>query len=550
MGKNVNITVDAGTVIGPQDHYWRYIGYDECNYTYIKEGKELLKKFADLEKDPYYVRTHFTFCTGNCHHTYKFGSTNIYWENEKGEPVYDFTYYDMIIDAQLESGNKPFIELGFMPLDLIDRAYTADLKGDIYGRYKDSWWACPPKSYKKWYDFIYTVVSHLVERHGEEEVATWYFELWNEPDIFYWAGTAAEYTKMFDYTEAALHKAAPTARLSGPAVTGIRNDNDSTMYMRYFLDHCKNGMNFCTGKQGTRLDFITCHTKGGGFPFEMHAPKCVPSVESQVNQVKNALEIMKEFGYLGTELVLSEADPDGWAAGGIYDNANMCFRNTEYYASYVASGYEKMERLSAMYNTPVKPLAWAFMFPGERCFEGTRTFSTQSINKAVFNMFKIYGMLGFEKLGFTSDAAEDMSFLQAPDIDHRDNRHYTGEGEETDVAGFAVRGENGETQIVVYSHNNDRDLHETADITLKITGLASADVTATHYRIDDQHSNAYAEWVRQGQPLFPEGEVYDAIKARDGLEKLADDAVSTVKDGAVTLTFSMPTHGVSLIIIK
>ena len=50
---------------------------------------------------------------------------------------------------------------------------------------------------------------------------SWYFELWNEPDIFYWSGTAAEYCKLFDYTEHAVHEVLPEARLSGPAVTGI-----------------------------------------------------------------------------------------------------------------------------------------------------------------------------------------------------------------------------------------------------------------------------------------------------------------------------------------
>lgn len=148
----------------------------------------------------------------------------------------------------------------------------------------------------------------------------------------------------------------------------------------------------------------------------MHAAKAVPSVESLVHQVKLGLDIIKEYGYQDCEVVLSEADPDGWAAGGVYDNANMIFRNTEYYATYVASTYEKIDRLSVQYGIKVRPLAWAFMFPGERCFEGTRTFTTQGIDKAVFNMFKIYGSLGDEKLAFESDGAEKLDFLQEPEI--------------------------------------------------------------------------------------------------------------------------------------
>ena len=118
MSKTRHIEVDAGTVVGAMDHAWRFIGYDE--YTYMPEGKELLGKFGALGDAPYYVRTHFTFCNGSCVGSPKFGSTNVYHEDAQGNAVYDFTYYDLILDAILESGNLPFVELGFMPEDLAD----------------------------------------------------------------------------------------------------------------------------------------------------------------------------------------------------------------------------------------------------------------------------------------------------------------------------------------------------------------------------------------------------------------------------------------------
>lgn len=552
MSRQVTINVDAAKTTGVQEHLWRYIGYDECNYTYIPEGIELLNKFAALGDAPYYFRTHFMFCTGNCHGTYKFGSTNIYWENRNGEAVYDFTCYDMIIDSFLKTGNKPFVELGFMPMDLVDRSYLRPVEENwaVYNQYKDTGWTCPPKDYDKWHDFIKEVIAHLAERYGREEVKTWYFELWNEPDIFYWSGTAAEYCKLFDYTEHAVHQVLPEIRLSGPAVTGIFEGGRAQKYFRFFLDHCKNGVNFCTQEKGTRLDFITFHVKGGGFPFKMHAEKAVPSVESLVHQVKLGLDAIVEYGYQDREVVLSEADPDGWAAGGIYDNANMVFRNTEYYATYVASTYEKIDQLCELYGVKIRPLAWAFLFPGERCFEGTRVFTTQGIDKAVFNMFKVYGSLGYEKLAFMSDGAENLSFLNEPDIGKKKYEQYTGEGEQTDISGFAVRGTSGETQIIIYSHNNDRDKKEENGIALTVEGLAVPEVRVEHYRIDAEHSNPYAEWVRQGKPLFPQGEQYAAIKARDGLEKLNNDQRAAVKNGKLELKFMMPAHGVSYLVIR
>lgn len=553
MGRQVQIRVNVQKDQGKQEHLWRYIGYDECNYTYIPEGKELLSKFGKLKDAPYYIRTHFMFCTGNCHGTYKFGSTNIYWENENGEPVYDFTYYDKILDAILETGNKPFLELGFMPKDLADKGYLPSIESgswEEYNQYKEIGWTCPPKSYEKWHAFIKAVAEHLLDRYGEKEVSSWYYELWNEPDIFYWSGTAAEYCRLFDYTENALHSILPEARLSGPAVTGIFEGGRAQRFFRFFLGHCKEGANYCTQKQGTRLDFITFHVKGGGFPFKMHAEKAVPSVESLVHQVKLGLDTIVEYGYENCEVVLSEADPDGWAAGGIYDNANMRFRNTEYYATYVASTYEKIDRLSEKYGILVRPLAWAFMFPGERCFEGTRTFTTQGIDKAVFNMFKIYSELGSRKLSFSSTGTKEMDYLQEPDIGIKDQSSYTGEGEETEISGLAVKDDNGQYQIVLYSHCNDIDKVEENAVLIEVEGLKSGNVKIMHYRIDADHSNAYAEWVRQEKPLFPSGEQYEAIKAKDQLEKMEEDKILTAEDGKIQLRITMPAHAVSYFIVE
>ena len=549
--RQISIRVNAEKETGKLLHDWRYIGYDECNYTYTPEGREQLSRFGKLPDAPYFVRTHFLFCTGNCLGSFKFGSTNVYTEDRDGNPVYDFEYVDRIMDTILETGNKPFVEMGFMPMDLVDRGYLRPSRGiwDDYGHYKDLGWSCPPKDYAKWHAFIHEVCAHLKERYGENEVNGWYFELWNEPDIFYWSGTAAEYCRLFDYTENAFHSVLPDARLAGPAVTGIFPGTNSEAFFRFFLEHCRRGTNYCDSSTGTRLDFITFHTKGGGFPFDLHAKKAVPSVERLVYQVDQGMKIIEEFGYGDLEVVLSEADPDGWAAGGIHDNPNMVFRNTEYYASYVASAFEKIGRLSKKYKTPIRPLSWAFMFPGERCFEGTRTFSTQGIDKPVFNLFRMYSRLGDRSLEFSCDGAKDLEeSIRESDVNGTfDTGNYTGEGEDTDISGFAACGEDGIIRILAYSHNNDRDMHEENELSVTVSGLPDGTVRVRHFRIDRDHSNACTVWKALGEPLFPEGDEYAAIKARDGLEELEEASEMGTEGGALRICFRMPAHAVSLI---
>jgi xylan 1,4-beta-xylosidase len=550
MGKEVRFTVDAKQVTGRLDHSWRWIGYDECNYTYIPEGLELLSKFSALEEEPYYARTHFMFCTGNCHGTYKFGSTNLYTEDEAGNPVYCFDTYDMVIDAYLKTGIKPFLELGFMPQDLMDTAYAPNLQNihRRYEHYRNTGWTCPPKSYPKWHSLIEALTEHLVQKYGADEVKTWYFELWNEPDIFYWSGTAAEYCKLFDYTEHAMHRILPEAYLSGPAVTGMHGGKYALAFFEDFLEHCKSGVNFCTGETGTRLDYVTFHAKGGGFPFQLNAPKQVPTLEKLLGEIRTGLEAMRRHGFAGKELVISEADPDGWAAGGAYDNPNLNFRNTEYYASYVAAAYYHIEKMSEEFGMPIRPLAWAFFFPGERMFEGTRTFSTQGVNKAVFNLFKLYGRLGHQKLACTGGGEYldgSLNFDRQPNLSV-----FNGDAGKADISAFAVRGGGWEAQIVVFSHHNDWDIREESRITLTVRGYGEEKgLPLRHYRIDGSHSNAYAQWVAEGKPIYPAPGQYAAIKARDGLEKLEPDTVADSVGDAITLSFRMPAHGVSLITI-
>ncbi|MBW3077788.1 GH39 family glycosyl hydrolase [Bifidobacterium simiiventris] len=555
-----HITVDAAQLTGTLDRSWRYIGYDECNYTYMPEGKELLAKFGAMPDAPYYVRTHFMFCNGSCHGTQKFGSSNIYREDANGNAIYDFTYYDLILDTILATGNKPFVELGFMPEKLADPKYKEQPELGGVNHYREVGWTYPPESYDKWHDFMLTVARHLAERYGEDEIKTWYFELWNEPDIFYWAGTDEEYCKLFDYTEHALHEALPSARLSGPACTSVYLHNGGRRLMQAFLAHCREGHNSCTGGTGARLDFITFHAKGALLPSDDMAAKSVPSVGSLVHQTELALDVIRDEGFADREVVISEADPDGWAAGGIADNPNMRFRNTEYYASWVAAAYTRLHELCVSRGVTVRPLAWAFMFPQEECFAGTRTFSTLGIDKPVMNTFRMFSQLGGRTVALHSDCEADGSFDRrlVADFDEKTPTTYTGEGAQTVIAGVATRGGRDDDdaaddalRVLVYSHCDDVDLHESHEVALTIDGLKPGQYHVTHQRIDHDHSNAHTLWLAEGSPKYPQGEQYDRIRKAGALQELGPERTVTVPAGeaAATLRFAMPTHAVSLLTV-
>jgi len=543
--KTTKIRVNAGEWQGELAHNWNYIGYDELNYTYAPEGQALLAKFGQLQEKPYYVRAHHLFCTGNCHGTYKWGSTNAYLEDDAGNPIYDWTFVDLVFDTLLKHGCKPFVELGFMPQDLVDTERYDPAKEDMFQRnYRSYGWACPPKDYQKWYDLVFNLVRHCIERYGIAEIDSWYWELWNEPDLdYYWKGSIDEFNQLYDYTVAAVKAAYPQARVGGPATTNPRADSKSGIFLDAFLDHCANGVNHYSGQNGTPVDFTTFHVKGGGYRADpQHRKQPPPAVKRILADVQVGRAIISKYpAFKDLECILSEIDPDGWAAGGAWDNANLNFRNTEYYASYVATAFDKVSTFAKREGWDVRLLSWAFMFVGERCFEGTRAFSTQGIDKPILNLFRMYAHMGTQQVAFESAGAQDT--LAYADL--------WGMDAPPDIGGFATLSGNKSLEVLIYNHHDDWDRRGEYAIDLEIANLpfASDKVRVTHYRIDQSHSNAYSEWLRQGQPIYPAPGQRAAIAARDGLELLAPSQQFQLDSGKLRLEFSLPVHGVSLVCI-
>src|SRR5215510_6075829 len=106
--EKISIHVDAKRELGPLRPIYSYFGYDEPNYTYMKDGKKLLSQLAAASPGPVYVRVHNLLTTGDGTGSLKWGSTNAYTEDAAGKPRYDWKIVDRIFDTYLETGAKPF----------------------------------------------------------------------------------------------------------------------------------------------------------------------------------------------------------------------------------------------------------------------------------------------------------------------------------------------------------------------------------------------------------------------------------------------------------
>lgn len=526
----------------PLRRIWRYVGYDEPNYTYTPSGRELLAKLGRMSDAPYYIRCHFILCSGDGTPSLKWGSTNVYTENEAGEPVYDWTLIDRILDTYLELGCIPFVELGFMP-----EALTTAPADTPYSDPRHGGWRYPPKDYGRWMELIHALGKHCLERYGLGEVSKWYWELWNEPDIFYWAGTVAEYCRLYDYTVAGLTSAIPLAKVGGPGTTSSMSRAESHGFLRAFLEHCARGTNAVTGETGTRLDCITFHAKGGGYSANAAATKQTPTIHTVVGNVNVSLNVAAEFPeFRGREVVLTECDPDGWAAGTIHDNVNLFYRNTEYYASYVACTVNKLIDLRAENNLRIDGmLTWAFEFEGRGYFEGFRTLSTNGIDKPVLNVFRMLAGLGGTRLALESSAARDP--LAASDTSGAGDRTDT----PPDIAGIASLDETESIGIFLSSHHDDWDVHTTTDVTVRVTGMPSGATSGATYKVHrslvaEGSSNAYTAWNQMGRPQSPTDAQLAELQraARLHTEQIGQ---VTATAGVVELSVSLPAHSVCLL---
>ena len=261
-GKAVTISVDLGATAGAYKPIYSWFGYDEANFTTMRDGKKLLRELHDLSPVPVYIRAHHLLTSGNGVAELKWSSTNVYREDASGKPIYDFRILDGIFDEYKAAGVRPMVELGFMPEDLAadlpDRHEPYQVhypKNTISGKSNN-----PPKDYAKWGELVRVVTAHLVQRYGKDAVSQWYFEVWNEPDIGYWHAAPEDYWKLYDYAVAGVRAALPGAKVGGPASTSPRSPR-AYAFLQHFLEHVNSGKSAADGKP-LPLDFISFHAKG------------------------------------------------------------------------------------------------------------------------------------------------------------------------------------------------------------------------------------------------------------------------------------------------
>jgi len=538
QANSVSIKVDLAKSVGSYKPISSWFGYDESNYTTMKYGRQLLGELHDLSTAPVYIRAHHLLTSGNGVPELKWSSSNFFNLDNEGKPIYDFTITDQTFDAFQKAGVRPMVELGFMPRDLAAAVpgiteYQLHYPKPTMGGASNN----PPRDYKMWGELVRKFTEHLVERYGRRQVSTWYFEVWNEPDIIYWHGTPEEYFKLYDFAVAGVRVALPDAKVGGPATTGPGNTKAGT-FLESFLNHCLHDKSAADGKP-IPLDFISFHPKGHTTLIDGHVRM---GLSNELQAAQTGFQIVAKYPqFRRLPIILSEADPEGCAACSMKDNPANAYRNGPLYASYTAAAMKALFELQdeARVNL-IAMLSWSFEFENKGYFEGFRTLATNGVDKPILDFFRMAGLMSGERVGTTSTGAVPLADLLTDGV-----------REAPDVDAFATKADR-EAAVMVWNYHDDDVSAPVADVRVTVAGIPAGvkRVMLEHYRIDDTHSNAYTAWKSMGSPQSPTPEQYVQLKQAGQLQPLTPPAWLAVDHGTVTIETSLPRQAVSLLHIK
>ncbi|MFI5137209.1 MAG: beta-xylosidase [Sphingobacteriales bacterium] len=526
----IQVTLDKQ--IAPMKPIWAWFGYDEPNFTYMKDGKKLLSEIAALSPVSVYIRTHNLFTSGDGVPALKWGSTNIYTEDANGNPVYNFHIVDSIFDTYIKRGMKPLAQIGFMPeaLSIHPQPYKHNWKPGVSYSEIETGWAYPPKDYKKWDELVYQWVKHCVDRYGKKEVESWYWEVWNEPNGAYWKGTMPEFFKLYDYAADGVKRALPTARIGGANVTG-----GAAKWLSAFIKHCLSDTNYVTGKLGAPLDAVLFHAKG--------APKVVDGVvvmniRQQLNDIANHFKTINSFPQLkNIPVIIGESDPEGCAACGMATNPENAYRNGTMYSSYTAASFAREYALTDEYQENLAgAVSWSFEFEGQPWFAGFRDLATNGVDKPVLNVFRMFGMMKGMRVQTESNHTYPLKTVLDSSI----------RGARTDIGALAAKDAN--TAAVMVWNYHDADIHGAGEpVQVTIKGIPAEKIKLTQYCIDSAHSNAYEAWKKMGSPQKPSNAQIGELEKSGQLQTLTRPGNINVNNGILTLNINLQRQGVILL---
>ncbi|MDQ1692838.1 MAG: xylan 1,4-beta-xylosidase [Acidobacteriaceae bacterium] len=465
-----SILIDAQAPATPLPHFWEQMfGSGHANLALREDYRNDLVAVKSVTEMKY-VRFHGILDDEN----------GVYTEDEHRQPQYNFTYVDEIYDGLLARGVRPVVEIGFMP-----KALASDPEPHVFW-YRPN--VSPPKDYARWGALIRALGQHLVERYGVEEVAQWYFEVWNEPNIVFWAGNPkqATYFELYSHTARALKAANPRLRVGGPASSAMEWVPE---FLRTMHD------------TGVPVDFVSTHGYQDENFEHTFSPAELPPMDDRLCAI---------MGKVKQQIAASPMPNTPWFVTEWNVIGIDAARDTTYVGPAVANVIRECDGLANMMSF------WTFddVFeedgPKREPFDGGfGLIAPHSIRKPSFNAFAMLHRLGSERL---ANQAKDALVTR-----RADGTLVVAVWNLVDPPGAKQAGFPGapKRMLLTFQH---------------VSGLATGTAAASITRLDPTHGNTLAAYRAMGSPRYP---TQVQIRALNAASELGPPETATLKEGKI-----------------
>jgi xylan 1,4-beta-xylosidase len=473
-----NIAIDAKAPATPLPHFWEQMfgsGRAELAMrdSYLRDLREV-KQITGFQ----YVRFHAIL----------HDELGVYDEDAKGKPVYNFSYVDQIYDGLLANGVKPFVEISFMPKKLALR--PQDLHAFWYKQV-----VSPPKDYAKWDALITAFAQHLIERYGIEEVSSWYFEVWNEPNIDFWTGRPAQqtYFELYDHTARALKAVNQQIRVGGPATA-------QAAWVDAIIAHAT--------QNNVPLDFVSTHVYGNDSSKDVFGDNRPIAPHQMVcAAVKKVHEQIQASAKPTIPLIWSEFNAT-------YANESP-ITDSIYMGPWMADTIRQCDGLVDVMSY------WSFsdVFeeqgpPKQPFYGGYGLIAPGGIPKPAFDVFALLHKLGDERIASSSNDA------------------------------LVTRRKDGTLVIALWNLVEPEATGPDKSFHLDLSGVAPQ-ATVTISRVDARHGDTLDAYKQMGSPRYP---TQAQIKQLKQVAELGPPGTEKLNQGGLTIT--VPPKGLAVIEVR
>jgi xylan 1,4-beta-xylosidase len=472
--RDEKIEVNLQAPSHPFPHYWERM---------FGSGRAILSLRDSYRRDLREVEnaTGFEFMR---FHAIFHDEVGLYDEDSEGKPVYNFSYVDQIYDGLLENHVRPFVELSFMP-----RKLAAEPALHSFW-YKPN--VSPPKDWDKWDGLISHFARHLIERYGIEEVSQWYFEVWNEPNLDFWAGEPKDqtYFQLYDSTARTLKQIDSRLRVGGPATA-------QAAWVDRFIRH--------TVENNVPVDFISSHVYANDLSQDVFGTsEKIPRTEFVCRAVRKVHDQVEASPRRNLPIIWSEYNAS-------YKNEPEV-TDSDFMGPWLADTIRQCDGLVAMMSY------WAFSdvfeeqgVVKEPFYGGFGLIAEGGLPKPSFNAFKL-----LHGLGNTRIAADSPSAL-------------------------VTRRDDGTIVMAVWNLFLPGTIGEDKRVVITINGLRE-NRGAMLYRLDSTHGSLIRTYAAMGKPPYP---TQAQIRALRSAANLPPPEKVRIQHGQLTIV--LPSQGLALI---